>query len=117
MVVLGSIAAGGALLGLVGVAFNLDSQSQANKVTLVQATSIPWTPADQKAYDRAHSSGVVAGVFYGLGGAALFTAAIAYIVTAPKDEVTAIRPHGYGGPQPTVAPTPGGAILGGAWTF
>ena len=117
VVVLGSIAGGAAVLGLVGVAFNLDSQAQANKISLVQATAIPWTAADQKAYDRAHSSGVVAGVFYGLGGAALITAAIAYIVTAPKEEVTAIRPHGYGRPQPTVAPTPGGAILGGAWTF
>ena len=56
---------------------------------------------------------LVAGVFYGIGGALLLTSAIAYIATEPKAETTVIHPHAAA----LVAPTNGGAIVGGAWRF
>ena len=72
-----------------------------------------WTPADLADYDRAHDSAIKAGVLYGIGGAALIGSIVMLIGTEPKAEQTIIHPHG----GPTVAPTPGGAMFGGAWRF
>lgn len=107
--VLATIAGAGALLGGVGLYFNLDSQSAANDVSAHRPTSLPWTPERQATYDRAHDSGVKAGIFYGVGGALVLGAAIAYIVTEPKAETTVIHPH--------IEVGPGGATLGGTWSF
>jgi hypothetical protein len=110
---LASIAGAGAILAGVGVYYNLDSRDAAASVSPKMATGAAWTAARQADYDRAHTSGVKAGIFYGLGGAALITATVMLIATAPGTETTVIHPH-Y---APTVAPTPGGAVLGGAWSF
>lgn len=110
---LASIAGAGALLAGVGVYYNLDSRDAAAAVSPTMATGAAWTAARQADYDRAHDSGVKAGIFYGLGGAALITATVMFIATAPGTETTVIHPHS----TPTVAPTPGGAVLGGAWSF
>ena len=110
------IAAAGALLGGIGVYYNLDSKSAAENVSPKHPTNTPWTAADQADYDRAHSSGIKAGVFYGLGGAVLIGAIVTLIVTAPASETTVIHPH-YAGVQPLVAPTANGAMVGGAWRF
>jgi len=111
--ILASIAGAGAILAGVGVYYNLDSQDAANAVSPRMPTGAAWTADRQADYDRAHESGVKAGIFYGLGGAALITATVMFIVTAPGSETTVIHPH-Y---APTVAPTPGGAMLGGTWSF
>ncbi|CAN5176717.1 hypothetical protein BH11MYX1_BH11MYX1_04290 [soil metagenome] len=110
---LASIAGAGAILAGVGVYYNLDSKDAADAVSPTMATGAAWTAARQADYDRAHDSGVKAGIFYALGGAALITATVMFIVTAPGSETTVIHPH-Y---TPTVAPTQGGAVLGGAWSF
>ena len=70
----------------------------------------------QADYDRAHSSAVKAGICYGIGGAALIGAVVVMIVAAPGTEQTVIHPH-YAKALPTIAPAPGGAVLGGAWSF
>jgi hypothetical protein len=116
LVLLAGITGAGLVLSAVGVYYNLDSKSAADEVTAKHPTSLPWTADDQAAYDRAHTSGIEAGVFYGLGGAVLVGAIVTYIVTQPKAETTVIHPH-YAKAAPTVAPAQGGAVLGGAWRF
>lgn len=113
-----SIAAGiGVVLGGVGVYYHLDSRDQANKINAHSFTGQTWTPDRAVIYDEAHSSAVKAGVFYGIGGAFLLGTAIAYIVTEPKMETTVIHPHTDPKPTALIAPTPGGALVGGTWSF
>lgn len=107
--ILASIAGAGALLGGVGVYFNLDSKSAADEVSQSRPVSVPWTPARQATYDRAHDSAVKAGVFYGIGGALVLGAVVGMIVTTPKSETTVIHPHVAVGPQ--------GATIGGSWEW
>lgn len=107
--IIATVAGVGALLGGVGVYYTLDARSATNDVTAQRPLSTPWTGDRQATYDRAHDSSVKAGIFYGVGGAALIGAVVALIVTAPKDETTIIHPH--------VEVGPGGATLGGSWSF
>lgn len=107
--ILASIAGAGALLGGIGVYFNLDSRSAADSVSANSPTSTPWTPARQTTYDRAHDSGVKAEIFYGVGAALVVGAAVGLIVTTPAPETTVIHPH--------ITVQPGGATLGGSWSF
>jgi hypothetical protein len=107
--ILASVAGAGALLGGVGVYFNLDSRSASDSVSAHSPTSTPWTPQRQAIYDQAHDSGVKAEIFYGLGAACVLGAAIGLIATVPGSETTVIHPH--------VTVQPGGATLGGTWSF
>src|SRR4051812_19897874 len=85
---LAGIAGLGAVLGAVGVYYNLDSRDAASAVSPKMPPPQPGTAAQQADYDRAHSPGVKAGVFYGLGGAALITGGVLFIVTAPAERAT-----------------------------
>jgi len=107
--ILASIAGAGALFGGLGVYFNLDSRSAADSVSAHSPTSTPWTPERQATYDRAHDSGVKAGIFYGIGGALIIGAVVGLIATVPASETTVIHPH--------ITVQPGGATLGGSWSF
>ncbi len=107
--ILASIAGAGALLGGVGVYYNLDSKSAADSVSAHSPTSTPWTPQRQATYDRAHDSGVKAGIFYGVGAAMIVGAVVGLIATVPPSETTVIHPH--------ITVQPGGATLGGSWSF
>jgi hypothetical protein len=107
--ILASVAGAGALLGGIGAYFNVQSRSSANDVSASSPTSTPWTAARQATYDNAHDEGVKAGIFYGIGGALLIGAVVGLIVTVPKSETTTIHPH--------VNVQPGGATLGGSWSF
>jgi hypothetical protein len=111
VLLVGGIAGLGAVLGAVGVYYNLDSRDAAKAVSPKMPTNQPWTATQQADYDRAHSSGVKAGIFYGIGGAALLASAVLFIVTAPGEEATVIHPH-Y-----AIAPTQGGAFVARAWSF
>ena len=102
-------AGSGLVLSGVGVYFHLDSKSATDEVGTHKFTGEPWSPALQDSYERANRSAVVAGVFYGLGGAALVATAIAYMVTEPKAETHVIRPH--------VAVGNHSAVIGGGWSF
>ena len=114
--VLWSVTGAGAILGGIGLYYNLDARSSANAVTTIDAAHVPWTAARQADYDNAHSSSVKAGVFYGLGGAVIIGAIIGAIVTQPHSETTVLHPHGAGATA-LVAPTPDGALVGGTWSF
>jgi hypothetical protein len=107
------IATAGIVLAGVGLYYNLDSRDAANAVSPQGPTGQAWTAADQADYDRAHSSGVKAGVFYGVGGGLLIAAVVTWIATAPGEQHEVIRPH----TTPTVMPTPGGALIGELWRF
>jgi hypothetical protein len=107
--IVATIAGAGLVIGGAGVYYNLDSRSAADEVSAHRETSLPWTAQRQATYDRAHDSGVKAEVFYGVGGALLIGAAVAWIVTEPKDETTVIHPH--------IEVEPGGATFGGTWSF
>jgi hypothetical protein len=117
ILVMGGLAAGGALFGAVGLYFHLDSRSASNDVSAHENTGVPWSAAKADAYDRAHSSAVTAGVLYGIGGSLLLATAIVYIVTEPEAEKMVIHPHVDDKPSALVAPLPGGAMVGGAWRF
>jgi hypothetical protein len=117
MFLLGGMAAGGVLLGAIGLYYHLDARSAADDVGAHKFTGEPWTTERQDAYDRAHSSSVTAGVFYGIGGALLLATAITYIVTEPEAETMVIHPHTDPKPSAVVAPIKGGALVGGAWRF
>ncbi|MBV8759294.1 MAG: hypothetical protein JO257_18550 [Deltaproteobacteria bacterium] len=107
--ILASVAGAGAIVGGIGVYFNLDSRSAANEVSAHRPMSVPWTADRQATYDRAHDSAVKAGVFYGIGGALVLGAVVGLIVTVPKAETTVIHPH--------VAIGPEGASIGGSWSW
>ena len=107
--ILASVAGAAALFGGIGLYWNLDSKSAADEVSAHRLLSTPWTPERQATYDRAHDSGVKAGVFYGVGGALLLGAIVGLIVTTPSPETTVIHPH--------VAVGPDGASIGGSWSW
>jgi hypothetical protein len=111
----GGLAGGGLIAGALGVYFHLDSRSAASDVTSDHFTGHAWTAADADSVARADSSKTRAIVAYSLGGALLLGAAVALIVTEPKSTTAVIHPHGRG--SPTVAPTEGGAVVGGLWSF
>ena len=114
------VAGGGALLVGLGVYYNLDSRSAADAVSAHEATGRAWTAADQSDLTRAHDSGVKAGILYGVGGAMVIGAVVTWIVTEPKTEKRIIHPHGTGKAAPpavSLAPTPGGALVAGRWSF
>jgi len=110
---LSGVAVAALALGGAGLYYNLDARDAANKVTTTGPVGQPWTKADQATYDQAKSSSTKAEVFYGLGGACAIAVAVAYMVTAPPSETTVIHPRATA----LVAPTPGGAVVAGVWSF
>lgn len=112
-----ALAAGGAVIGAVGLYFHVDSRSASDEIGATRFTGDVWSAEHQDTYDRAHRSAVVAGVMYGVGGGLLLASAILYMVTEPKPETMVIHPHAPSHARALVAPTNGGAIVGGAWRF
>jgi hypothetical protein len=111
VIVLASLAGAAVAFGGVGLYFHLDSKSASDEVSAKNVKNTAWTAADAVTLDRANSSATKAEVFYGIGGALLVGAAVAFIITAPKPETTVIHSH------VVAAPTPGGAMIGGVWSF
>lgn len=109
VIALWSTAGAAVAFGGVGFAFHLDYRSKADDLASNRFTGQPWTSDRQATYDDARRSSVIAGVFYGLGGATLLAATIAFIVTEPKQETLVIHPH--------VDPKTGGASLDAGWRF
>jgi len=119
MLALGGVAVGGLLVGGLGLYFNLDAQSAADDASSQRFTGVAWTDKRQALVDRASRQSTRAGICYGVGGALLVGAIAAYIITEPKVEHTVIhtQPPPAFVPAPTLAPVPGGAVLGGMWSF
>ncbi|HSD87000.1 MAG TPA: hypothetical protein VLB44_05775 [Kofleriaceae bacterium] len=105
------------VLGGIGLYFHLDSRDRSDQLSAHRLTGLAWTPDLQSAYDDAHRSATLAGVFYGVGGALLLGTAIAYIATEPKQQEITVHPHIDAKPTALVAPLRGGALVGGTWSF
>ena len=103
----------GLVLTGLGAFYNLDSRSESNRLTAEAPTGQPWTAGDQAEYDDAHRLARDAVICYSLGGLVLISALVSWIATAPDDQYVTVQPHA----QPTLTPTPGGALLGGSWRF
>ena len=112
--ILAGIAGAGLLAGASGLYFHLDSRSKSDEIGTQKFTGKAWSPALQAIADDANSSRTAAIVGYSLGGALLIGAAVYWIVTDPPDETIVIHPTSA---QPAVVPVPGGAVLGGTWSF
>jgi hypothetical protein len=108
------IAGAGLVAGAVGLYFHLDSQSASDDVGTDVFTGTAWSPAHQDLVDRADGSRTAAIAMYSVGGAFLVGAIAYWIVTDPGDETIVIQPRTA---QPTIVPTPGGAVVGGTWSF
>jgi hypothetical protein len=120
--VLLALAGSGVAMGALGLYFHLDSRSAANEINADSSRGVPWSAAHQDTYERSERSAAIATVLYGVGGALVLASAVTYIVTEPKAETMVIQPHGTGHASlprrtPIVAPTRGGALVGGAWSF
>ena len=120
IMLLGGLGIGGLLVSGLGLYFHLDAKSAADDVSAHKPINEAWSADHDDTFDRAHSSSIAAGVLYGIGGGLLLATAIAYIVTEPKAETMVIQPHTSrqsSRATPLVAPTRGGAVLGGVWSF
>lgn len=117
--VIGLAASAGAavLLGGAGLFFHLDSRDATSAVAADRFTGLTWSDARQAEVDRAERSATVAGILYGAAGALALATAVAYIVTEPPLETRVIHPHVNRRPTAVLAPSPGGAVVGGAWRF
>ncbi len=104
------------VFGAIGLYFNLEARSASDEVSALKFTGRPWTPERQDRYDEAVRDSTIAGVMYGIGGALLLTTAVYYIVTEPAQEEMVITPNSRR-PHALVTPTPGGAFVGGGWSF
>ena len=114
---LAALGGGGVVLAAVGLYFHFDARTATSEVEASTFTGEPWTRERQETYERAERSSTLAGVFYGVGGALVLATAITYIATEPKAEKIIIHPHTNPKPVALVAPTRGGAMVGGMWRF
>jgi hypothetical protein len=108
---IGGVAAAAVLAGAIGLHYNLDARSAADEVSASLFTGKAWTTKQAALDARASRSSTRAGIGYGVGGALLIGAIVAFIVTDPKTEKSVIRT------SPAITPLQGGALLGGAWSF
>lgn len=114
VIALASVAGAAVLAGAIGLSYHLDARSATEEIEGGAFQGRPWTQAQIDLVERAERSSAAATVCYGIGGALILGAAVAYIVTAPRSRTSVIRTIGA---APTVAPVAGGAVLGGAWRF
>jgi hypothetical protein len=122
-IVIASLLAGTVVFGGVGLLFHLDSRSASNDVGAIGShTGLTYTPELEDTRERALSSRTFAIVGYSLGGAFAIATVVTLIMTQPgserytvgRDEEDRVPPVEGG---LTVAPTVGGAYVGGTWSF
>jgi hypothetical protein len=110
--IIGGIAAGGVLVGALGLYFHLDSRDAANEVSADRFNGKSWSQKQIDLVARADRSKTRAEVSYVIGGGLLLGAVIAYIVTSPKSETSVIHTSPVG-----VVPTGDGGMVTGMWSF
>lgn len=116
-VIIGALAGGAVAFGGIGLLFHLDSRSASNEVSAVgDHTGRTYTQALDDERSRAVRSRKLAIAGYAVGGALVIGTAIALVLTEPDAELIRVDDQ----PQPSpvsVAPLPGGAVVGGTWSF
>jgi hypothetical protein len=113
-VIVGGLAGGALVLGGIGAYFNLDSRDAANRVSASLPTGEPWDASHQAIADQATSSGHTAIFCYGVGGALLVGAFVAFLTTGTTTTEPTVRAATR---APLLVPTAGGAVVGGTWSF
>lgn len=121
-IVIASLFGGAAVFGVAGLAFHLDSRSKSDQVSaLGDHTHVIWDDAHESTRSSALQSRALAIAGYSVGGALLLAGAVALYVTEPGSKVVTVGEERAEPPAPTVpvtiAPVPGGAVLGGSWSF
>jgi hypothetical protein len=111
------LAGGAVLFGGIGLLFHLDSRSASNEVSAVGShTGRTYTPAVDDTRSGALQSRNLAIVGYSIGGALLVSSVVALLLTEPGAELVTVGTE----PQPSpvsITPLPGGAAIGGTWSF
>lgn len=114
-ILVGGLAGVGFLAGAIGAYFHYDSRQAAGDVGADTYTGHAWTAEDQELVDQADRSRSRAIIGYSVGGALLIGAIVAWVMTNPPSESVTIHPHGRGSAM--LAPTEGGAMAFGMWSF
>lgn len=99
----------GVIAGAIGVYYHLDSKDAVDQVSASKFTGRIWTQERQDLVERAEGARGKAAIAYGIGGVFVIGAVVGFIVTEPKSHREVLRPH--------VALGPGGAVVGGAWSW
>jgi hypothetical protein len=116
VILLAALGGAAVIAGSIGAYFHLQYNSDNSDVAADSYTGLPWSTQRQDVYDRAQRESVYAGIGYGIGAGLLLATAIAYIVTEPDPVEEVISPH-TNAKHALVAPMPGGALVGGVWSF
>ena len=118
--IIGALFGGAALFGGVGLYFNFDARSKSDEVSVVgNHTGLTYTQDLEDTRTGALRSRNVAIASYSVGGLFLIGAIVAFYLTDPGSEVVSVGDEEPPGPTVpvTVAPIPGGAVVGGTWRF
>jgi hypothetical protein len=110
-----SVVAGlGVVAGGIGVYENLEARKAANDLSGDGNPSRTWTPALANEQHDLHHDNTGAAIGYSVGGALLVGTVVFVLLTQPPGTTTVIHPRLR---HASVAPTAGGAMLGGSWSF
>jgi hypothetical protein len=120
-ILMASLFGGSVLLGGVGLLFHLDSQRKSSEVSAVAGrhTGRIYTEELDDTRRAALRSRTFAIVGYSMSGALLLSTFVVYLVTDPGRETITVGDQLAPTPAARlmVEPVPGGALVGGQWTF
>lgn len=124
VVLIASLFGAAVVFGGGGLLFHIHSRNQADEVATEtgEHTGRVYTDAIDATRRDAERSRKLAIVGYAIGGGFLVGTLVAYILTNPGTETIRVGeevdpPAPSGRPQVLVEPTPGGGVVGAAWTF
>jgi hypothetical protein len=106
----------GLAAGGLGLHFHLDSRDAAEELSSDDDVVGTWTADRQALHDRAGASGTKAIIGYSVGALLLGGAVVALWRSEPGEDEVVLAPGGRAA-VPVVAPVPGGAVVGGAWSW
>jgi hypothetical protein len=118
-VLIASLFGGSILLGGVGLLFHIDSRNKSDDVSTDAGrhTGRIYTEELEDIRRSAIHSRNFAIASYALSGGLLVGTFIAYLLTDPGQETVRVRPEPARRARLMLAPTEGGALVGGAWRF
>lgn len=119
-VVIGSLGGGALVSAGIGVLFQLSGDGLADDVEAKDRTGLLWTEDRQDTYDSARFRRGTAMVFYGVGAGLAVASLVAYLRTNPGSRLIRVgsdTEDSGEGLTPSIAPLPGGGIVGGRWRF
>jgi hypothetical protein len=115
--VIAGLAGGAVVFGGIGLLFHLDSRSASDRITEVgEHSGRTYTPEiDDQRSDALRSRNLaIAG--YTIGGALVIASVVALLITEPGAELVTVGNEQQPSPV-SIVPLPGGAVVGGTWSF